>query len=81
MFIGGLMNLSYMADQYLDTMNSLNEHLAELNVELDQTQNLETKRKIRDKIVAHESVLRQTTKTYHYVKNYYNREKILKQWI
>lgn len=81
MFIGGIMNLSYTADQYLDTMNTLNQHLVELNNLLETTENLEKKRKIRDKIVAHESVLRQTTKTYYYIKNYYSRENVCKQWI
>lgn len=67
------MHLSTLADEYLDTINSLNHHLDDLQNSLLCTKNLETKRKIRDKIVAHETVLRQTTKTYHYIKNYYNK--------
>lgn len=80
MFIGGYMHLSILADEYLDTIHSLNHHLDELQATLELTQGLEKKRKIRDKIIAHESILRQTTKTYHYVKNYYNSDVHSRSW-
>ncbi|MFI3227836.1 MAG: hypothetical protein R3Y09_10590 [Clostridia bacterium] len=75
------MHLSALADQYLDTIHSLNRHLDGLNNSLSTTKSLETKRKIRDKIVAHETVLRQTTKTYHHLKKYYDKNETTKSWI
>lgn len=75
------MHLSTLADEYLDTINSLSSHLKVLEESLNHTNNFETKRKIRDKILAHEVALRQTLKTYHYIKNYYNRETTYKSWI
>lgn len=75
------MHLSTLADEYLETIHSLNQHLIRLNTSLKDTGSLEMRRKIRDKIVAHETVLRQTTKTYHYVKNYYNRDCKSRSWI
>lgn len=75
------MHLSTLADEYLDTIHLLNNHISGLQTTLEDTSNLEKKRKIRDKITAHESVLRQTTKTYHYLKNYHNSNVQVKSWI
>lgn len=68
------MQLSILADEYYESIHALNKHLNKLQISLNNTNNLETKRKIRDKIVAHESVLRQNTVTYQQLKNYYKKD-------
>lgn len=75
------MNLSELADQYLENIESLSIHLKSLEKELSETKNFELRRKLHEKINNHEAILRQTLHTYHYLKNYYNKNSSIKSWI
>lgn len=75
------MPLKKLADEYLKTINQIKDKIENLNISLATTNNLETKRKLRDKILSYEGSLRQNIVTYQYVKNYYNKEAKISAWI
>ena len=75
------MPLEILAEEYLQTINQLKDKISNLDASLGCTNNPETKRKIRDKIISYESILRQSIVTYQYLKNYYNKEVRIRAWI
>ena len=68
------MTLENLALDYLQTINDVKKKLESLGQTLNTTHGLESKRKLRKKILSLESVLRQNIEIYNYLKNYYNKE-------
>lgn len=68
------MQLTKLADEYLHTINILKEKVETLHVLLSETKSLETKRKIRERIFTHESILRQSIVTHHHLKHFYDKD-------
>lgn len=75
------MPLEKLAEEYLETINSLKNKISSLDLEVSITSNLELKRKIREKKFSYESILRQCIATYHHLVNYYNKEVNVRAWI
>lgn len=67
-------DLQKLAQEYLKTITILQNKIEQLEDERAKTKGLEFKRKIQEKIIIYNSVLRQNQKTYAYLINYDNKD-------
>lgn len=75
------MTLEKTAQGYMKSIEIIDKKIEELQIEKTKTKNLETKRKINDKLNHLRKVKRELQVTYVYLLNYYDKDAKVREWI